>query len=177
MKFLQILFTIALLGACSHHSHKHHSEIVKIHKDWGNLKEVRSYHDHVYISAQPNAEAIKSFKDSGGEIVINLRNKKERGFLKDEKSIVESNGMKYFNLPVNGKDMSKTQFNKIEDIIASNPKQKVLLHCSSGNRAASWFAYHAWKKHKDSPEKALEVGRSMGLTKKNLEPQIIKMMK
>lgn len=174
MKIILAILTSLFLVSCAH---KGMHKKVQTHENWGNLSKVTSVHSHVYTSAQPDKKALEKFKAEGGALVINLRTKAEPGYDKDEKSKVESLGMKYYHVPVKGKALSAKSFDKVEEIIQANKGQKVLLHCSSGNRAGAWFAYHVYTNHKDKKEKAMRMGEAMGMKKQFLKDQVEAMMK
>ena len=173
MKKLGLILSLLFLTNCAHHKSHH----VEVDTNWGNLERVTNVHQHVYTAGQPNEAAIAAFKENGGAVVVNLREESETGFSKDEKKWVESKGMTYYHIPVNGKDMKAAQFDAVEKVLSDHPKQKVLVHCSSANRAGAWFAYHVSRKHKDKPEKAMKMGEAMGMTKSGLKSQVNEMIK
>ncbi|MEC9282837.1 MAG: sulfur transferase domain-containing protein [Bdellovibrionota bacterium] len=172
MMKLGLILSVLFLVSCAHH--KHHN--VQVDENWGNLERVTNVHEHVYTAGQPDEAAITAFKENGGAVVVNLREESEAGFSKDEKKWVETKGMTYYHIPINGKDMKASQFDAVEKVLTDHRKQKVLVHCSSSNRAGAWFAYHVSRKHKDKPEKAMKMGEAMGMTKSGLKTQMENMI-
>lgn len=193
MKILAAILTFFIVS-CAHHKHQHHhmgkyhhkkhhmskhkSKLsVDTHSDWGNLKTVNSMHGHIYTSGQPNQEAIERFRKEGGQVVINLRQKSEKGFEIEEQSWVERRGMKYYHMPINGEKIQKEDLDKIEKIVKTNSGSKTLVHCSTASRAGAWFSYHAFQRHKDSAEKALKVGEAMGMSSEKVKAQVSNLLK
>jgi protein tyrosine phosphatase (PTP) superfamily phosphohydrolase (DUF442 family) len=167
--FLQI---ILFLSACAHHGPKPET------RELSSGFEYTSHHDKVFLSAQPEKKDLQELKlEWGLDVVINLRNKSEIEALEeDPKKAATALGLTYYQIPflMNGKP-SQSNIHKIEKVFMKHhkDKQKVLVHCSSGQRAAAWFGTHFRISHKASPEKALEVSEAYGLNK----PELRKKMK
>ena len=129
----------------------------------------KSYHEKVFLAGQPTNEQLASFhKKEKVDVVINLRNDNEVSGLKfDPKTGAESLKLTYYHLPllVNGK-LDKTSIANIESTFMFHHKQgeKVLVYCSSGNRAAAWLATHFVSQHGLSIEKAINEGKASGLS-------------
>ena len=128
----------------------------------------KSYHGKVFLAGQPNNEQLASFhKKEKVDVVINLRNDNEVSGLKfDPKTGAETLKITYYHLPlfVNG-ELDKTSISSIESIFMfhHNQGEKVLVYCSSGNRAAAWLATHFVNQHSYSIENAINEGKAAGL--------------
>lgn len=118
--------------------------------------------DGITSAGQPDAAAFKVFADQGYTTVIDLRTAGEdRGL--DEPAVVESLGMKYVLLPINGDGINFDSAKTLDELIeaADGP---VLVHCASANRVGALLALRKSLAGADD-ETALEYGREGGMTR------------
>ena len=102
--------------------------------------------------------------DAGIEVVIDLRVAGERDW--DEASVAETLGLAYHNVPIPGQEpFDVATFDEIETLLLEHPSSKILVHCSSGNRAAAWITTHLVRQHGLSSADAVAIGRRAGMTK------------
>jgi protein tyrosine phosphatase (PTP) superfamily phosphohydrolase (DUF442 family) len=81
--------------------------------------------------------------------------------------------MQYEQVPVpGGEPLPRDALERVEAIVAAEPGRPVLLHCSSGNRAAAWLATHLVTRHGMEVGDALAVARRAGLTKPDMEEKV-----
>lgn len=74
--------------------------------------------------------------------------------------------MSYYNVPIaKHGPFSVEQFEKVEALAEGHEGSEVLIHCSTGNRAAAWFGAHLVEKHGMTEEAALRVAQAAGLNK------------
>jgi uncharacterized protein (TIGR01244 family) len=128
----------------------------------------KSYHEKVFLAGQPTNEQLASLKSKEKiEVVINLRSAEEiKGLNFDPKDGAESLKLTYYNLPFfKDGELDKDTIAKIESTFMTHHKagQKVLVNCSSGNRAAAWFATHFANHHGDPIDKAISEGQAAGM--------------
>ncbi|MCW8092533.1 protein tyrosine phosphatase family protein [Alteromonas sp. ASW11-130] len=122
----------------------------------------------VYSSGQPNKEQLKLMKELGVKHIINLRPTAEQHW--DEQAFVESMGMSYYNIPVEGaEDINLDNAGKLEMLLAKHSGESILVHCASGNRVGALVALNEGDEHKDI-EAAIATGKQWGLTR--LEPVV-----
>ena len=101
----------------------------------------------VYISGQPDKEALKRMKELGVTTVVNLRTDMEmdnRNFVPyDEKAFIDSLGLKYVHIPQGGEDTpyGPEALDKFAEAV-NEAEGKVLLHCT-----VAWRASHLWAAH------------------------------
>lgn len=188
MKNLLIATTFSIIfSSCAHHG-AHHGQHAqhKMHHMEMSAEKVASEVDtnakigdlaapqlwFMSFSAQPTVEQLKMAKDNGVETVINLRAPEELKF--DEKKEVEKLGMNYFQVTLLNKEgeIDPLSILKLEKIHKATHGQKQLVHCSSGNRAAAWFAVHMAVRHDISEQDAIKVGKALGVTKEEVEGKI-----
>lgn len=161
MRIFSFLLISFFLFSCSHAPSKLESD-VKIGQEL-----TANRYSNIYFSKQPEKKDLETLKENGFVAVINLRLPKEHK-AKEEKKIVTSNGLAYYNMPF---DMKKELTNKYIDQVTAKIKAhrkegKVLLHCSTGNRAAIFAGAHFYKDHGQSKEEAFLTAKKLGLNKK-----------
>ncbi len=129
---------------------------------WGTATSVMRVR-HLWFAGQPDEAGLEAAKEAGVTVVLDLRESSEREW--DESEVVERLGLGYRNIgiPKQG-PFPETSFAEIEAFIKANPDERILLHCSSGNRAAAWFTTHLVQTHGMSFPDALIIGRRTGVT-------------
>ena len=116
----------------------------------------------ITAAGQPNENGLKELADSGYAAVIDLRTEGEdRGL--DEKVVVESLGMDYISLPIEGRGAISFENAVKLDQILSKYDEPVLVHCGSSNRVGALFALRE-KMNGADDEDALAFGKSAGMT-------------
>lgn len=122
----------------------------------------------LYFAGQPDPKALKTLKDEGFAVVINIRGPEEMDF--DERAAAENNGLTYYNLPLlhDGKIMDSA-VTKIFAAIKENRDKKILLHCTSGNRVASWFGATLVRDMGYTRKDAIKMSRKAGMTRYDTE--------
>ena len=140
---------------------------------WGTAEHVVEA-DDLYIAGQPDAKGYAAAAQAGVLAVINIRQPDEVDW--DVAATVNNAGMQYFNEPlvIDEKDgINVDSALAISQLLAKlqaelGDNQTVLVHCSSGNRAAAWWALHLAQAHGEPAERALVLGRMAGMTKPEL---------
>lgn len=116
----------------------------------------------ITTAGQPDEQSIDKLADAGYVAVIDLRTPEEdRGF--DEKSAVESRGMKYISLPIGGASAVTYENASLLDETLSKIDGPVLLHCASSNRVGALLSLRE-KMHGATNEEALTLGDEAGLS-------------
>ena len=130
---------------------------------WGTDTQVTQLR-HLYFSNQPDQEALEAAKARDVKVVINLREPTEQNW--DEESAAQALGLTYYNVPISGRGpFSAADINRIDELVQLHSNDQILLHCSSGNRAAGWFAIHLVAQHGLQQDAALDIAREAGITK------------
>jgi len=157
-----LLFSFLLLTvSCAHQS--------KVDEDvtlYDGLKAQK--YSNIYFSGQPDLKKFSALKAQGFATVINLRQKDEGKYKEGtEKAAVESTDLKYINIPTKGSaPLTDEHVSKITKAIVDNRSNgKVLVHCSSGNRAAMWAGAHFFRDHGFSKKEARRIAKKLGLNK------------
>ena len=140
-----------------------------------NVLSIQNYKNKVYFSGQPSEADFADLAKKGITTVINLRQESEMkkvGF--SESDAAKKAGITYYNIPVDySKEFEKKAVDKIETtFMKHHKKEKILLHCGSGNRAKAWFAIHVAETHDTDAETGLKKARELGLSSSNLEKKV-----
>ena len=128
----------------------------------------------LHIGGQPSQEDLRVAKEQGFEAIVNLRLPGEKDW--DERQAVTDLGMEYRQVAfINSdtKEFYKAGFNEMNDVYKNLYGKKVLVHCSSGNRAAAWLTSYLATQNNQNIADALVVGEGMGLSKDALKDKVV----
>ena len=88
----------------------------------------------------PSQQALKEVKRQGFKAVIDLRTMMEWTMF--EESTLKKLGIKYFNIPIHGLDISDRNVDQLTEILSNSENLPALLHCAVGGRVnALWGHY------------------------------------
>lgn len=136
-----------------------------------SLKNASSYQENYITGGQPSISDLELLAKQGIKQVINLRAKGEFKIY-NEKEIVESLGMAYINLEINGvEDLNQNKIKAFSKLLSN---KKTLVHCASGNRVGAMFALDAYFVKDKTADEALKIGEKTGLTR--LKPKVSSMI-
>jgi len=111
---------------------------------------------------QPRVEHFAMLKSKGVKAVLNLRQPSEHR-AEEEKTLVESSGMKYFNIPVvyaSPADAQVDEFLKLTDDPANRP---MFVHCTAAIRVGGFWLIRRVMRDGMTWDAALEEARKVGL--------------
>jgi len=95
-------------------------------------------------------KALEELKRQKFKSVIDLRTMIEGTAA--EQVAVKKLGIKYFNIPIHGSDVSEAQVKRLEEILSNPDNRPALLHCAVGGRV------HAlWKQYKGKGSGAVMI--------------------
>jgi protein tyrosine phosphatase (PTP) superfamily phosphohydrolase (DUF442 family) len=170
MKIIAMFTVLSFLAVgCAQHNKKEQTNI-KITKSLVGHK-----YGNIYFSGQPSKEDLLKLKESDFSAVINLREKKENNYFESwEKEIVTKQGIVYKNIPFSMKKELTDEYIKsvVSEVVKNRKKGKVLVHCSSGNRAALFVGGHFLKDHNYSKENAMKIAKEYGLKKEKAQQKL-----
>jgi len=134
------------------------------------IKGLQQPSENLYISGQPPAESFAALAKAGVHHVINLRPPEETPNLNEAALATQAN-LAYYNIPISGAaDLTHDNVKLLDSLLKKIGDEKVILHCSSGNRAGALMALRAAWIHGTSAEQAIQIGERHGLTK--LQPKV-----
>jgi protein tyrosine phosphatase (PTP) superfamily phosphohydrolase (DUF442 family) len=104
--------------------------------------------------------------------VINLRDPAELHW--DEKNAVKEAGLDYYNIPLFTQDNSfnPLAIKQISTLVQQHQDDQILVHCSSGNRAAAWLAIYLVTEQNIDQQTAIELAKKAGLTNAAMEAKV-----
>jgi uncharacterized protein (TIGR01244 family) len=121
-------------------------------------------------AGQPVPDALARLGTWGFKTVLNLRLPNEGGPA-NERSVVESQGLRYVSIPVTSASLSLDDLAAIEKVLDDPAAAPVLFHCASSNRVGGvWAAIQVRKKK--SLDAALAAGREAGLRSTTMEDAV-----
>lgn len=127
--------------------------------------------DRVLTGGQPSPAQLSAIADAGYRTVVNLRPADEESPFEDERRAVETLGMSYALIPVDGAEgLTDENTRALSEVLADDTAYPLVIHCASGNRVGALIALEAAREEGTSPEQALELGLDAGLTR--LEPAV-----
>lgn len=164
-----LLGTLLLIAACSV------SEVrpgdVSAPMTWGASENVTHVHN-LYFSEQPDEKTLRFARANGATTVVNLRAPGEMDW--DQEAVTRKLGMDYVILPVSKKSDSfdRDTVQKLNALVNDRRSQTLFFHCSSGNRAAGWYAIYLVEVRGMSADDAIPIARQVGLTKPEMEARV-----
>jgi len=121
------------------------------------------------MSGQIDEESLKVARENGVAAVINMRGPDELKW--DEEAATVAAGLDYFNVPVvpDEEGFDADAIEEVTRLVGQYKGDKVLLHCSSGNRVSGWLAIHLVDDHGMQLDSAIELAKLANMTKPTTE--------
>jgi uncharacterized protein (TIGR01244 family) len=112
---------------------------------------------------QPSAETLAKLKELGFKTVVNLRTSGEAPIVAQEKTVVESQGLRYVSIPVTAGTFSSDDAEAVRRILDDEGAAPVLLHCTSANRVGAVWGVIQRRRGRSLADAEAEAKR-IGLT-------------
>jgi protein tyrosine phosphatase (PTP) superfamily phosphohydrolase (DUF442 family) len=90
-------------------------------------------------SGQPTQEQFLAIKNAGYQVIINLALPESPNSLKDEKQIVESQGMQYVHIPVVWENPTIENVKEFFSVMEANAEKQVFVHCAANMRVSAFM--------------------------------------
>lgn len=132
------------------------------------------YHK-IYFSKAPTRDDLAAFKQMGIKVVVDLRDADElKATAINEQEIAKDLKLDYFNVAISrDKALDQSELQAVESKVMEHHKNHaILVHCSTGQRAAAWFAYHNQVHHKANPKKAMKMAKKVGLKDEKMKAKV-----
>ena len=167
--YARTMMLCILLVGCTAHAVK--PADVTGPETWGASNNV-THVENLYFSGQVDAESLHMARMQGVTTIVNARHPSEMDW--DEKSVAEDLGLEYISIPISKKSdtFDPETIAQIDTVVGKRKGQKILMHCSSGNRVAAWYAIHLVDKQDMKNDDALDVARKNGLTREGMESRV-----
>jgi protein tyrosine phosphatase (PTP) superfamily phosphohydrolase (DUF442 family) len=105
-----------------------------------NIFNFRRLSDTLITAGQPTEQQLAIVQASGCQMVVNLAKGNVHNALADERSTVESLGMKYVHIPVDFNHPTQQDFEEFCALYQANVETPLLVHCAANFRV-SVFMY------------------------------------
>lgn len=116
---------------------------------------------NVITGGQPNAAQLRSLKEAGGGIVLDIRDPMEPRPV-DEADLVRELGMEYVNIPVRAGSLNDATLERILVVLREAGDRTVFFHCGSGNRVGGalipYLILDQKMEEQDAVDQAMRVG-------------------
>lgn len=111
---------------------------------------------------QPSTADLEAFRDSGGGILLDLRDPMEPRPL-DEPATAQRLGLEYVSVPVGPGSMNDATLERIHGILREAGDRPVFVHCGSGNRVGGALLPYLMLEHGMEEEDAIGQAMRAGL--------------
>jgi protein tyrosine phosphatase (PTP) superfamily phosphohydrolase (DUF442 family) len=95
--------------------------------------------DAIATSGQPTPEQFQAIKEAGYQVIVNLALPESSNALKDEKQIVESQGMQYVHIPVVWEKPTIENVTEFFSVMEANADKQVFVHCAANMRVSAFI--------------------------------------
>jgi len=95
--------------------------------------------DTIATSGQPTLEQFSAIKKAGYQVIVNLALPESPNALKDEKQIVESQGMQYVHIPVDWENPTIENVKEFFSVMEANTDKKIFVHCAANMRVSAFM--------------------------------------
>jgi protein tyrosine phosphatase (PTP) superfamily phosphohydrolase (DUF442 family) len=90
-------------------------------------------------AGQPTEQQLATVKKSGYQTVVNLALGSAHNALADERSTVESLGMRYVHIPVEFDRPTQEDFDRFCNLMKENGDKPLLVHCAANFRVSAFM--------------------------------------
>ena len=95
--------------------------------------------DAIATSGQPTQEQFQAIKEAGYQVVVNLALSESSNALRNEKQIVENQGMKYVNIPVVWENPTLENVTEFFSVMEAIADKQVFVHCAANMRVSAFM--------------------------------------
>ena len=117
---------------------------------------------NVITGGQPSTADLEAFRDSGGGIVLDLRDPMEPRAL-DEPATTQRLGLEYVVIPVAAGTMTDATIERIHQTLRNAGDKPVFVHCGSGSRVGGALLPYLILEHGLEEEDAIGQAMRIGL--------------
>jgi uncharacterized protein (TIGR01244 family) len=128
----------------------------------------------VMTAGQPTGDQLQLLAEEGYHTIIDLRPAEEpHGF--DEPAAAKDNGLAYVNVPVTPATLDQATLDRFLGAMRG-ARKPVIVHCSTASRVGALF--YAWLvlEQKETPARALEKAKAIGLHGPELTGKVQKLV-
>jgi protein tyrosine phosphatase (PTP) superfamily phosphohydrolase (DUF442 family) len=107
--------------------------------------------DKIATAGQPSVEQFSYIKEAGYQVVVNLALKDSSNALRNEKEIVETQGMQYFHIPVIWENPTEEKLQEFIQVMKKNVDKKIFVHCAANKRVSAFI--YLYRRFQESVDK------------------------
>ena len=122
----------------------------------------------VGTGAQPTEAGIRLLAEKGYKSIINFRTSEEMAKFPYEEKLAAELGMKYFSVPVFGREPKESQAMAFLKLMDALKDEKVFVHCAAANRVGAFMMIQRALQDGVDVKKAEEEGEKVGMRSENL---------
>lgn len=138
------------------------------HKIVDGLRNFLWINTEICTAGQPSLDHLKQLKKQGVRAVLNLRRPTEPFDAAAEEKTLQELGLRYFNIPVNGRDPQDQQAEAFLKIVADESNRPLFIHCGSANRVGAFWMIRRTVVDGWEVDRAEKEARRIGLRSPNL---------
>jgi protein tyrosine phosphatase (PTP) superfamily phosphohydrolase (DUF442 family) len=116
---------------------------------------------NVVTGGQPSADHLRALKQSGAEILLDLRDPMEKRPF-DEPALAREVGLEYINVPVSAATLNDATLERVLTVYRNAGDKQIFVHCGSGNRVGATLLPHLildlGMEEEDAIDQAMMVG-------------------
>lgn len=130
-------------------------------QDFSDIPNFLRIDKQICTGGQPTMDDLARMKSEGVKAIVNLRRPAEYDAATEEAKAHEL-GLRYLNIPVNGKDPKDEQADEFLKFLADEHNRPVFIHCASANRVGGFWMIRrvlvdGWK-IQDAEQEAEKIG-------------------
>ena len=122
----------------------------------------------VGTGAQPTEAGIRLLAEKGYKSVINLRTAEEMAEVPYEEKLAAELGMKYFSVPVFGREPKESQAMAFLQLMDALKDERVFVHCAAANRVGAFMMIQRALQDGIDSKVAEQEGEKIGMHSENL---------
>lgn len=103
----------------------------------------RAVSDTVATAGILKPDQLAALGDAGIEVVINLLPDSSEYAVKNERQIIESQGIEYWYLPVDFSDPKLDEYEQFKGKLRQLEGKKLLIHCAANYRVSAFYSRYA----------------------------------
>jgi uncharacterized protein (TIGR01244 family) len=130
-------------------------------QEYPSIRNFLRVNEKIYTGGQPSLEDLEKLKAEGVKAIINLRQPAE--YAAEEAARATELGLRYFNIPVNGRDPKDEQVEEFLKIANNTNNRPLFIHCGSANRVGAFWMIRRVLVEGWTVEKAEEEATRIGL--------------
>jgi protein tyrosine phosphatase (PTP) superfamily phosphohydrolase (DUF442 family) len=117
---------------------------------------------------QPTEAGMKLLAEKGYRSIVNFRTTEEMAKFPFEEKMAADLGMKYFLIPVQGKEPKEAQAQAFLNLMQALKGEKTFVHCAGANRAGALMMIDLVVNEGMDLDKAESEARKIGMSSENL---------